>query len=189
MVFFLLQQCATNFCASNLCASRDAATELCVKGGCEEDGDCLSGRCIYGACATGDGEVEGGCPCLLNRDCKSGDCDHKFTSLDYVCEFGESDNVTKVAELCKPGSCERDEDCESGFCIWDACAAGPNDVEGGCPCQSNSNCKSGDCDTSITSLDWVCEFSEGEPSSTGTQILFLKGLFAATLIGFWAWIS
>ena len=120
---------------------------------------------------------------MLNRDCKSGDCDHK-ASLNHVCEFGESANATKEEQLCIKGSCERDEDCESGFCIWGACAAGSDQVEGGCPCQRNGNCKSGDCDTSLTSLDWVCE----EATSNGAQAIYLRTMFAAILIGVLSWM-
>jgi len=80
--------------------------------------------------------------------CKSGWC------LDNIC-------TPKIKELCVRNSCDRNYECETGYCVRGACAAGPGEVEGGCPCSFNRQCVSGDCDTSLTSLNWVCEMSAG----------------------------
>ena len=91
------------------------------------------------------------------------------TQYREICASGTCRNFScaqPLSELCVEGSCEDDSDCESGVCIWDACASADGEVAGGCPCRDNSNCKSGDCDTSVTGLDWVCEYAPGEATST-----------------------
>lgn len=78
------------------------------------------------------------------------------------------DNICQadVEELCVKGSCENDYECASGYCIWDACASEPGRVDAGCPCGRNSDCANDDCDTSFTTLDWVCR---GDASIAGAS--------------------
>ena len=73
--------------------------------------------------------------------CKSGWC------VDNLC-------TPTIKELCVKNSCDRNYECETGYCVRGACAAGPGMVEDGCPCGSNRQCVSGDCDTSLTLSNW-----------------------------------
>lgn len=115
-------------------------------------------------------------------------CELQYSEL---CETGSCQKnvcAEPISDLCIKGSCEKDEDCAgSRVCIWDACASSNGEVAGGCPCQSNANCKSGDCDTKFTSLDWVCEYGVGEtpPSSSLTLefAFFAKSLIAGVVLG------
>jgi hypothetical protein len=63
--------------------------------------------------------------------------------------------------------------------IWDACAAADDEVAGGCPCRKDDHCSSGDCNTMVTSLDWVCEFA----TSAGEHASFGKFLGVAAMLG------
>jgi hypothetical protein len=78
-----------------------------------------------------------------NELCFSGSC------RDFIC-------TAKVQDLCIPESCKSGEDCQSGTCIYGACAAGEGMVQNGCPCRIEKNCESGNCDQAITTLNWKC---------------------------------
>uniref|UniRef100_A0A7S4JH85 Fungal lipase-type domain-containing protein n=1 Tax=Odontella aurita TaxID=265563 RepID=A0A7S4JH85_9STRA len=94
--------CASGRCSfENACSSE--ATETCVVDGCDDDADCDSGACVRGACAPGKGRVEGGCPCFINRNCASGDCNMKITTLMWTCEYGPDEEIRRQS-VSKGGS-------------------------------------------------------------------------------------
>lgn len=100
-------------------------------------------------------------------------CASDFCALDYLCGL-------KVDELCVPETCFKDEDCASGTCIYESCASGTGQVEVDCPCRFDSNCQSGECDQSITSLDWTCyNVTDGAVRTT----IISTGAMATTFLG------
>lgn len=69
------QLCQSNSCNENKCIPEGGVTETCIKNSCEQDSDCAGDLiCIYDACATGEGEVQPGCPCAFSEDCENNDC-------------------------------------------------------------------------------------------------------------------
>lgn len=64
--------------------------ETCIPESCSSDENCLDGLvCIYGACATGDGEVEAGCPCRFSSQCENQKCiTRNLLTLDFICDDG-----------------------------------------------------------------------------------------------------
>jgi len=122
------------------------------------------------------------------------------TGYRQLCATGSCQNnlcSEKVSDLCIPDTCRKDDDCESGTCIYGACAAGSDaQVEDGCPCRFNGQCKSGDCNHEGISLDLggSCEFSPGEvmngtsPISAGEYVSYLKSLVLVVVLGTLSWL-
>ena len=106
--------------------------------------------------------------------------------------------ASKVTELCIENSCTEDDDCESGTCIYNACAAGSEgQVEGGCPCRFNGQCKSGDCDHAGIAVDLggVCEFGPDENVNSSNSsatcdfpALGVNSLVIMMALGTFAWL-
>ena len=84
------------------------------------------------------------CERTYHNLCASGRCGY-----DNAC-------VDPQAELCVKESCRENEDCASGKCIYESCADVSGLVEVDCPCRFDNQCRSGECDQSLLSLDWTC---------------------------------
>lgn len=97
--------CASGWCSfDNQCSPR--SSETCVPDSCEKDKDCASGACIRDSCAPAKGMVEGGCPCYLNRDCASEECDMKITNLGgWTCVYGPDEEVREQSGANASFSC------------------------------------------------------------------------------------
>ncbi|MDD5086797.1 MAG: hypothetical protein PHV16_03515, partial [Candidatus Nanoarchaeia archaeon] len=125
------EDCISGFCnSSNRCAEPTCFDE--VKNGDETDKDC-GGSCD--PCIEGRG-------CKDNSDCKSGKCDTSLgmcTGID-TCENNRLDeDETDVdcggycaeykAKKCSIGeNCNKDSDCESGYCEYDECKQKPIEI-------------------------------------------------------------
>jgi hypothetical protein len=121
-------------CASGICCGSGATTRVCAAS-CGSDGDacttageCRSGRC----CAQKDMGLRcqndactpqpPGSPCTLPDGCSSGYC---------------------INGVCTKHACQRDYDCDDGFCAAGACETRLRDLGGAC--ETTAWCKSGSC--------------------------------------------
>ncbi len=106
--------------------------EPCADGlRCEEDAGCANGRCVEGLCAPA--ACDDG---IHNGDEEGVDCGGGCAAVCPTCEDGEHNGEESDVDCggpCAPclvgGACNVDEDCDSGVCIGEVCAA-PNCGDG-----------------------------------------------------------
>lgn len=104
--------CQSNSCNENQCIPAGGVTDTCIKESCEKDSDCAGDLlCIYDACATGEGEVQAGCPCATSRDCENDDCiTVNLFRLDFVCndegliDLNETDSTGGLVDYARETS-------------------------------------------------------------------------------------
>ena len=123
--------------------------------GCDEDADCAGGLCGVGVCLS-EGVLNPGAVCLVDRECKSGDCvaglcrgscgdgfctllPNPETCLGCSADCGTCPNGT-------PG-CGSGSQCTSGLCVLGICVA--NCKPWTAACSSNGECCSGRCQGDI----------------------------------------
>jgi len=84
-------------------------------------------------------------------------CERTYAELCASERCGDNNQcIAKLDDLCVKESCSSDFDCFTDKCIYGACAASSGIAEIGCPCRFDAQCSTGECDQSLTSLDWTC---------------------------------